>query len=207
MMKNPCRNFSVRVLATLVACALTAESSSTMAASTITTLVGEAQPTAAWGPVQIARVHSAPASASGPVQIARVHSAPASASGPGATSPNYRLDLSQIALHADELDAVLDAAGYAALTFQSIPGQTYEVDTTNALPSNPSIEQVGSFYDSQTPRSLPGLNPTIAASAFSLEGASLPAVRTLIIANASSEVTSYQVFRITFNLPFGRSRA
>ncbi len=126
---------------------------------------------------------------------------------PGASSPDYKLDLTQIAIQSDEADAVFSASGYAALTFQSISGQTYEVDSTNALPPSPTLAQVETFYNSQTARALAGLNPTIAASAFSLEGASLPAIRTLIIANVSSEVASYQVFRISFHGPFGRPRA
>jgi hypothetical protein len=116
-------------------------------------------------------------------------------------APDYSLDLSQISVRAAVSNVVQSAAGSASLNFNTVAGQFYAVDSGGTLGANPSFAQIDAFYQSQTPAAVSGSATSIPASAFGLAAATLPAVRSIVVANTSSGVPAYEVVTVTFDVP------
>jgi hypothetical protein len=127
------------------------------------------------------------------------HSATAATS--QAPAPDYTIDLSPITVRASASNVVLTATGSASLSFNTVAGQFYAVDSAGALTASPTFAEVDGFYRSQTPAPVSGNATTIPAAAFALAAATLPAVRSVVVANTSSGVPSYEVVSVTFDLP------
>jgi hypothetical protein len=83
-----------------------------------------------------------------------------------------------------------------------VVAQTYVIDL-GTLGASPTYATVDAAYRSNTAIALSGPPKSIAAADFSLVGLNLTTskVRTVIVANTLSGVTSYQIFQITVNHP------
>lgn len=129
-----------------------------------------------------------------------------SASASSVPAPDYGLDVSGISLQTDDANLVVTESGSAALATGVGSGQTGQkyVVVEGAITADggaPAYAQINAAYGAGT---AVDLTATIAVAAFTLHAVDLssPQVRTLILANISSEgVRSYQVFAITFNSP------
>jgi hypothetical protein len=112
-------------------------------------------------------------------------------------APNYTIDVSGLAVLTDIDDVVQSVTGTADLTAGSVTGQTYVVVAASGLGT---YDEIDTAYEAGTPAAMT-LN--IPAADFTLVGEDLtvPVVRTLIIANISEGVPSYEAFEITFNAP------
>jgi hypothetical protein len=112
-------------------------------------------------------------------------------------APDYALDVSGLALLTDVNDVVVSAIGSAALTSGSVTGQTYVVVDENSMSTLDTYAELDAAYLAGTAAAL---TATIPAMAFTLAGDDLTTsqIRTLIIANTSHGVASYQALAITF---------
>jgi hypothetical protein len=110
-------------------------------------------------------------------------------------APTYTFDPAGLALLTDINQVVQSAVGTAALTAGSVLGQTYVVVNASGLTT---YAQLDTAYTGAT--SVP-IATTIPAASFTTVGTNLTAnqVRTVIIANTSSGVRSYQRFQLTFH--------
>jgi hypothetical protein len=110
-------------------------------------------------------------------------------------APNYTFDPAGLALLTDINQIVQSAVGTAALTAGTVLGQTYVVVNASALTT---YAQLDTAYTGAT--SVP-IAATIPAASFTTVGTNLTAnqVRTVIIANTSNGVRSYQRFQLTFH--------
>jgi hypothetical protein len=109
-------------------------------------------------------------------------------------APDTALDLSGFTFETDFNDVVTTFEGDAVLTAGSVPGQEY-VLVQGTVGSG--YDEVEAAFIAGTPAAVPG---TIAAADFMVSGdVTVSVVRTLIISNTVSGVTSYQVFAITFS--------
>lgn len=112
-------------------------------------------------------------------------------------APDYTLDAAGLLVRTDVNDVVVTATGTANLTAGPIPvlGQRYVVVNAAGLVT---YDQIDAAYLAGTDAALV---LGIPAAAFTLVGTDLTAdqVRTLIIANTVSGVTSYERFEITFH--------
>jgi hypothetical protein len=117
-------------------------------------------------------------------------------------APDYSVDLSQMTLQTDANNWVTSASGPASFAFNSYPGSGYVIDD-GTLPPNPTFGQLDALFTSQTATPIPwGGNFTIDASALSLQGIQLPAVRNVIIGNDWFDgVSAYQNVSIAFASP------
>jgi hypothetical protein len=110
-------------------------------------------------------------------------------------APDYTLDASTLVLLADAGNVVQSATGSATLHVGLITGQSYVVVAAAALDNYAALDEAfGSAL--KTPLTL-----SIPIAAFMLLQADLttPQVRTLIVANISEGVPSYQAFEVTFH--------
>jgi hypothetical protein len=121
----------------------------------------------------------------------------ATAAGQSVPAPDYTLDLSALEVLADVNHVVQTATGTADLTAGSVTGQRYVVAAAADLDTYAEIDTA---YEAGTDAALVLAIP---AAAFGLVGSDLTndQVRTLIVANISSGVRSYQAFEITFHPP------
>jgi hypothetical protein len=112
-------------------------------------------------------------------------------------APNYALDVSGLALLTDVNDVVVSAIGSGALTSGSVTGQTYVVVDENAMSTLDTYAELNAAFLAGTPAAV---TATIPAMAFTLVGDDLTTtqIRTLIIANKSNGVASYQALAISF---------
>lgn len=112
-------------------------------------------------------------------------------------APDYTIDVAGIEVLTDINNVVQSATGTAALTAGSVTGQTYLVVEASGLTTYADIDTA---YLAGTPEAL---TLAIPAADFTLVGEDLttPAVRTLIVANTSEGVRSYEAFEIVFNAP------
>jgi hypothetical protein len=109
-------------------------------------------------------------------------------------APDYTLDFGALALQTDALQVVQSASGSIAPSATNQTGERFVVSSNGSLGS--TFAAVDAEFLDGTPQAL---EATIPASDLGLNGAELPAVRSLIIAHTVSGVTAYQVIRITFN--------
>lgn len=121
-----------------------------------------------------------------------------SATAQSVPASNYTLDVSGFALLTDVNDVVVSAVGSAVLTSGSVTGQTYVVVDENAMSTLDTYAELNAAYLAGTPAAL---TASIPVAAFTLLGDDLTTsqIRTLIIANKSQGVASYQSFAITFH--------
>ena len=119
----------------------------------------------------------------------------ATASGSAVSAPNYTLNLTGLDVRTDINDVVVSASGNAVLTAGSVTGQRYVVSTSTSLDTFEEID------DAYIAGSDAALTLSIPASDFTLVTTDLtPGIkRSLILANISNGVPSYQVFEITFS--------
>lgn len=112
-------------------------------------------------------------------------------------APDYTLDVSGLLIQTDIGDVVQSAAGSALLTDGDVTGTRYAVVNAADLDS---YDEVDAAYLGATSAAIAS---SIPASAFALvtDDLTLAKKRTLIVANITSGVRSYQVFEITFNAP------
>ena len=122
-----------------------------------------------------------------------------SAVGDHVAAPNYTLE-NGIAVQTDANGVVTLALGSVDLTDGLVTGEHYFVDL-GTLPASPTYAQVDAVFEAASPTAISGANPSIPVAAFSLDGATLPVVRTLLIRHVENDVPSYQAFRVTFNAP------
>jgi hypothetical protein len=110
-------------------------------------------------------------------------------------APDYTLDVSTLVLVADAENVVQSATGSAVLRVERVVGQSYVVVAAAGLDSYADLDEAFSAA-SKTAVTL-----SIPMSAFTLLQADLttPQVRTLILANISEGVPSYQAFEVTFH--------
>ncbi len=125
----------------------------------------------------------------------------ASATAEAVPAPDYTIDVAGFFLVTDVNNIVQSATGGATLIDGTVLGQTYVVVNAQGLSTYAELDAA---YRGGTPAAV---TSTIAAGNFALVGSDLTAtqVRTLIIANISSGVASYQAFAITFNPAGGPS--
>jgi hypothetical protein len=97
---------------------------------------------------------------------------------------------------------VTQVSGKASLTDGATTGTGYVVDL-GTLSASPTFADVDAVYNAGSPVTISGANPQVDGTAFSLVGVDLhtAAVRTLVIRNRVSGVSSYQAIRITFSHP------
>jgi hypothetical protein len=126
----------------------------------------------------------------------------ASATGTSVSSPNYTIDPSGLALQVDVNNIVQSATGQTTVIASTITGQGYVIDL-GTLPASPTFANLDATYKAGTATLLTGGNFAVMASALGVIGVNLttPAVRTIIIANTSSGVTSYEAVALTFSHP------
>lgn len=117
-------------------------------------------------------------------------------------APDYTIDMTGFVMQVDVNRIVQYTGGSGALTDMNTTGQSYVVSTAD-LGAAPSYGSVDAAFQGGTQFSLSGMNPTIAAANFNLDGTNLSAgaTRTLIIANMVSGTTSYEVFHVGFSVP------
>jgi hypothetical protein len=116
---------------------------------------------------------------------------------------DYSIDLSGIGIQVDAGYVVQAASGSAQLSNGATAGDSYVVDTQNALPASPTFADLDDAYLLGTPQSITGANPAIPVAALDLIGRDLstPLVRNIIVAHTISGTRAYQLFRLTFNHP------
>jgi hypothetical protein len=104
-----------------------------------------------------------------------------------------------ISLQTDANGVVQSAQGSAILVPGAVHGQTYVVDY-DTLPLDPYHEELDQAYVEGTPTSLTPESLAIPASAFGLEGLDLNSTtrRTIVIANETEGMRSYQSLMVTF---------
>jgi hypothetical protein len=128
-------------------------------------------------------------------------------------TPNYSVDLSQMTIQTDANNVVTSASGQASFAFNSISGSGYVVDD-GTLHDDPTFGQLDALYTSQTPTPIPWDGSfAIDASALSIQGTQLPAVRSVVIGSDSMNgVSAYQNVTIAIaaaddSTPNGEKRA
>lgn len=126
----------------------------------------------------------------------------------GISAPDYRLDISGLAVQVNDQKVVRSAVGSAALLTRLVPGQSYVVSNLN-LGEGPSFGDVDAAFLGGAKWPLGPLPPTnlVPADVFELIGADLStsAIRTLIVANEVAGARSYEVFEIRVDVPQDRS--
>lgn len=108
-------------------------------------------------------------------------------------APDYALTFDGFAIQTDIDQVVQSATGAVTATATEQTGELYVVSSNALLGS--------SFADIDAEFALgnaAALGAPLPASAFDLEGATLPAVRNLIMVHTVSGVSAYEVIRITF---------
>jgi hypothetical protein len=112
-------------------------------------------------------------------------------------APDYTLDVSGLSLLTDVNDVVVSAAGSASLSAGSVTGQKYVVVNEHALSTLDTYAKLNAAFLAGTAAPL---TTTIPVAAFTLVADDLTTsqIRTLIIANTTQGVASYQAFAITF---------
>jgi hypothetical protein len=110
-------------------------------------------------------------------------------------APDYMLDASTIVLLADADDVVQSATGSAVLHVGRVTGQSYVVVAAADLDSYAALDEAFASANKTA------LTLSIPVAAFTLLQVDLttPQVRTLIVANISEGVPSYQAFEVTFH--------
>jgi hypothetical protein len=121
--------------------------------------------------------------------------AQSSATAQAVPAPDYTIDAAGLVLLTDVNNIIQSATGGADLIDGAVLGQTYVVVNAQGLSTYADLD---SAYLGGTPAAV---TATIPAVDFALVGSDLTTaqVRTLIIANISSGVASYEAFAITFN--------
>lgn len=153
---------------------------------------------------QISIVHSADVSAvDGGSAAASYATVQASTLGVLVAPPDYTLSLTNgtpFTLQVDVDDVVQSVSGVATLTAGARTGEKYVVDQ-GTLPASPTYANVLLAFTTGTQRDLSGT--TIPAAHFGLVGQDLTAakVRTVIISHTELAVTSFEIFKITFQAP------
>jgi hypothetical protein len=115
----------------------------------------------------------------------------------GVPAPDYGLDVTGIAVFTDVNNVVQPTTnGAATLAAGAVAAQGYVLVLGSATTTYSGLETA---YNAGPP--VTTVPATFAASDFALVGVDLtvPAVRTLILANTLSGITSYQAFTITFH--------
>jgi hypothetical protein len=112
-------------------------------------------------------------------------------------APDHMLNLGDLVIQTDVNDVVQTATGNVDLSGSTVAGTRYAVVDAAGLDTYDEIDDAFRGATSAT------IVAEILAAAFDLVGDDLTStqVRTLIIANISNDVNSYQVFEITFNPP------
>jgi hypothetical protein len=136
------------------------------------------------------------------MNTAQVALAESSVTAQSVDAPDYTLDIAMLILMTDVDDAIVSVTGQAGLTVGNVTGQRYvllDVDNLGAA----DYDEVEAAFIGGTDLALPASIPAMDFQ--SLVGESLAGVltevRTLIISNTVSGVTSYQVYTITFVAP------
>ena len=119
----------------------------------------------------------------------------ATATAGGVDAPDDTLEVAGLLVHTDVNDIVQSVTGSAALTAGVVPGQRYVVVSAAGLDTYAELDAA---FIAGTDAALALAIP---AADFTLVGEDLttPKVRTLIVANSLSGVTSYEAFEITFH--------
>lgn len=112
-------------------------------------------------------------------------------------APDYTLDVSGLNLLTDVNDVVVSAMGSAILSAGSVTGQQYVVVNEHAVSTLDTYAELDGAFLAGTAAPL---TTTIPVAAFTLvaDDVTTSQIRTLIIANTSQGVASYQAFAITF---------
>jgi len=118
-----------------------------------------------------------------------------SATASSVPAPNYSINCTGITIQTDANDVVQSTSGNASLTADTVTGQLYVVVEAGSLATYAQLD-AAFLAGSQV-----AVASTIPASSFTLEDTDLTdnQVRTVIIANTSNGVRSYQAFQITFH--------
>jgi hypothetical protein len=119
--------------------------------------------------------------------------------------PDAAISLTLLDVRVTAVNVVKSATGNVLLTQGNVLGQSYAVDlgTLGTSPTYGSVDAL--FQAAGTPKvALAGAPQAIPATALGLTSVNLttPQVRSIIVANTESGVTSYQIFQVTFRRPF-----
>lgn len=109
-------------------------------------------------------------------------------------APDYSLNMTGITVQTDDNFVIKGSEGDAVLSQGAVAGQTYAIVEGSVS----GYDAVDAAYLAGAPQSL---TLEIPVSAFDLLESTTPTVRSLIIANTSDGVRSYQLFEITVNSP------
>lgn len=116
---------------------------------------------------------------------------------------DYAVDGSSVDVLTDANKSISDVSGSIDLTDGTVTGQNYVI-TSAALGTSPSFDTIDTAYLAGTPVTISGSNPSIAASALSLVGASLATTsvkRYVIVAHIVNSTRAYQVITLTVLAP------
>jgi hypothetical protein len=125
----------------------------------------------------------------------------ATAEAEGVPAPDYALSMAGMALEVDSDNIVQSATGDADFTNGATVGQQYLI--LGAMSADPTYTEIHDAFALGSPVTVPSNDPQIDADEFSLVGEDLttPVVRYIIFINTVEDVSSYQLYTITFSGP------
>lgn len=116
---------------------------------------------------------------------------------------DYMVDGSTVAVLTDANKSITEVSGSIDLTDGAVTGQSYVISST-ALGTTPSFDAIDAAFLAGTAVTISGANPSIAASALGLVGASLAGgsiQREVIVAHVVNNIRAYQVITLTVLTP------